>query len=119
MDKNLKAWNKEKKLIPVMIKKYCRGNHKTKKEVCPSCKELTEYALYRLDKCPFKVNKKFCSFCKIHCYKDDMREEIKRVMKYSGPRMLLTHPIFAMSHVFQMIKYKKSLKKENINNGKK
>lgn len=31
MDKNLKEWNKEKKLIPVMIKKYCHGNHKTKK----------------------------------------------------------------------------------------
>lgn len=118
MNKSLKAWNKEKKLIPVMIKKYCHGNHETKKEICPSCKKLTEYALYRLDKCPFKVNKKFCSFCKIHCYKENMREEIKRVMKYSGTRMLLTHPIFAMKHVFQMIKFKKSLKKE-IHNGKK
>lgn len=106
MEKKYKAWNKEKKLIPVMIKKYCRGNHHTKC-ICDSCKELTEYALYRLDKCPFKVNKKFCSFCKIHCYKEDMREKIKKVMKYSGPRMLLTHPIFAISHVIQMIKYKK------------
>lgn len=44
-----------------------------------------------------------------------MREEIKKVMKYSGPRMLLTHPIFLISHVIQMIKYKKEIKK----NGKK
>ena len=113
MEKGLKAWEKEKKLIPVMIKKYCHGSHKTKgKAICDECKQLTEYALFRLEKCPFKVNKKFCSFCKIHCYKPDMREKIKAVMKYSGPRMLFTHPIFAISHVVQMIKYKKQQKRE-------
>lgn len=112
-EKALRAWKKEKKLIPVMIKKYCHGKHGTKgKEVCEECRELTGYALFRLEKCPFKVNKKFCSFCKIHCYKPDMREQIKAVMKYAGPRMLISHPIFATSHVVQMIKYKKSLKKQ-------
>lgn len=118
-EKKLKAWNKEKRLIPVMINIYCRGKHKAarksaglkRKEVCPECRELTDYALFRLDKCPFKVNKKFCSFCKIHCYKPDMKGKIKDVMRYSGPRMLKTHPVFAMSHVAQMIKYKKSVKK--------
>ena len=122
-NKELKAWEKEKKLIPVMIRKYCRGKHKAerkaqgvKENVCTECKELTEYALFRLEKCPFKVNKKFCSFCKIHCYKPEMRERIKAVMKYSGPRMLFSHPIFAVSHVVQMINYKKSLKKEKKHN---
>lgn len=124
MEKELKAWNKEKKLIPVMIKKFCKGKHRQERkalgikrgEVCAACRELTEYALFRLDKCPFKGNKKFCSFCKIHCYKPEMREKIKAVMKYSGPRMLLTHPAFAVSHVVQMIKYKKQLKKESKSN---
>ena len=101
-----------KKLIPVMIKKYCRGRHGTKGELCEECRALTEYALFRLEKCPFKVNKKFCSFCKIHCYKPDMREKIKNVMKWAGPRMIFTHPVFAFRHVFQMIEYKKKLKKE-------
>lgn len=110
--KELKAWAKEKKLIPVMIKKYCHGKHETKGEICEECKKLTEYALFRLEKCPFKVNKKFCSFCKVHCYKPDMRERIKDVMKWAGPRMIFTHPVFAMGHVFQMIKCKKKLKKE-------
>ena len=92
--KELKAWEKEKKLIPVMIKKYCHGKHGTKGEnICEECKALTEYALFR-------------------CYKPDMREKIKDVMKWSGPRMIFTHPVFAMGHVFQMIKYKKKLKKE-------
>lgn len=117
--KPFKKWKKEKKLIPVMINMYCRGNHKAerksaglkRKEVCPDCAALTEYALFRLEKCPFKEDKGFCSFCKIHCYKPDMKEKIRLVMKYSGPRMIFTHPVFAFSHVAQMIKYKKSLKK--------
>lgn len=123
-NKEFKAWEKEKKLIPVMIRKYCEGKHKSKRkaqgvgrrEVCAECKELTEYALYRLEKCPFKVNKKFCSFCRIHCYKPDMREKIRAVMRYSGPRMLPSHPVFALSHVVQMIKYKRRLKRENKEN---
>ena len=69
-------------------------------------------SLFILSICPFKVNKKFCSFCKIHCYKPDMKEQIKDVMRYSGPRMLFSHPIFSISHVVQMIKYKKMKKKE-------
>lgn len=110
--KRLKAWEKEKALIPVMIGKYCRGKHGTRgKETCEECRELAEYALFRLEKCPFKIDKKFCSFCKIHCYKPEMREKIKEVMKYSGPRMLFSRPVFAISHVLQTIKYKKSLKR--------
>ncbi len=117
ISKELKEWEREKRLIPVMIKMYCHGKHKTKgKEICSSCKELEEYALYRLEKCPFKINKKFCSFCKIHCYKPDMRDKIKDVMKYSGPRMIFTHPIFAVKHVVQMISYKRKLKKMVNNN---
>lgn len=111
-EKQFKAWKKEKKLIPVMIGKYCRGKHGSR-ELCEDCKKLTEYALFRLDKCPFKANKKFCSFCKIHCYQPDMREKIKAVMRYSGPRMLFSHPIFSISHVVQMIGYKKKLKKQS------
>jgi hypothetical protein len=112
-NKQLKKWKKERRLIPVMIKKYCKGVHKSKRgELCDGCKALTEYALFRLEKCPFKVNKQFCSFCKIHCYKPEYREEIKKVMKYSGPRMLFTHPIFAISHVVQMIKFKRKQRKE-------
>ena len=106
--KELKHWNQEVKLIPKMIEIYCNNNHHTKKhELCLKCEELKLYSLYRLSKCPFKVNKGFCSFCKVHCYKPDMKLEIKDVMRYSGARMLFSHPIFSISHVVQMIKYKK------------
>ena len=45
-----------------------------------------------------------------------MKLKIKEVMRYSGPRMLFSHPIFSISHVIQMIKYKKMIKKESKNN---
>ena len=32
MSKEYKHWNTEKKLIPVMIRTYCRGNHKTERK---------------------------------------------------------------------------------------
>ena len=116
MNREYKQWNIEKKLIPEMIRIYCLGNHKESrkeegvkgKELCSKCKELAEYAEFRLEKCPFKKNKGFCSFCKIHCYKPKYRAEMKAVMRYSGSRMLLSHPIFAMSHVVAMLKHKKT-----------
>lgn len=120
MAKEYKHWKKEKELIPVMIRMYCRGNHKEQrknegikgKHVCQECQDLTEYALFRLEKCPFKKDKGFCSYCKIHCYLPKYREKIGKVMRYSGPRMIFTHPIFAFSHVAGVIKHKKEAKKK-------
>lgn len=124
MNREYKQWNIEKKLIPEMIRIYCLGNHKESrkeegvkgKELCSKCKELAEYAEFRLEKCPFKKNKGFCSFCKIHCYKPEYRAEMKKVMRYSGSRMLFTHPIFALSHVAAMLKHKKREKQTNDQN---
>lgn len=121
MAKEYKHWKKEKKLIPVMIKMYCKGNHKEKRKdehvkrngVCSSCQKLTQYALFRLEKCPFKKDKGFCSYCKIHCYLPEYRQEISKVMRYSGPRMIFTHPIFACSHVVGVIKHKREKGKKH------
>lgn len=63
--------------------------------------ELKKYVEFRLDKCPFQEEKTFCSNCKIHCYKKDMRELIKKVMRYSGPRMIFYHPILAIKHLVE------------------
>ena len=104
---------REKRVVREMIGVYCRGHHGTKKgELCGTCAALAAYAEERSDKCPFMESKTFCSNCKVHCYKPDMRERIKDVMKWAGPRMIFTHPIFAIKHVFQMISYKRKLRKE-------
>ena len=103
---------REKATVSLMIAIYCKKKHHTKKELCPECAELTEYAMLRSDKCPFMETKTFCSNCKVHCYKPDMREKIREVMRFSGPRMIFHHPIMAISHVIESKKEKKRLEKE-------
>ena len=102
----------EKRIVGEMIKLYCRKNHKGK-ELCDECKALKEYAEMRSDKCPFMETKTFCSNCKVHCYKADMREKIRQVMRFSGPRMIMYHPILAVSHLIESKKEKRKLEKEN------
>ena len=98
---------REKQLVSQMIALYCRKNHKYKKGLCTQCKSLKEYAEMRIYKCPFMETKTFCSNCKVHCYKPQMREQILTVMKFSGPRMIFHHPIIAVRHVIESNKEKK------------
>ena len=82
-----------------MIQIYCKKKHGTK-ELCPECTELLQYASERSQKCPFMETKTFCSNCMVHCYKPVMREKIREVMRFSGPRMIFHHPFMAVHHVF-------------------
>ena len=98
----------EKMLVSEMIALYCRKQHKTPKgQLCPACQELQDYALARIDKCPFMETKTFCSACKTHCYKPQMREAIRQVMRWSGPRMIFHHPVLAIRHLIETKKQKK------------
>ena len=77
----------EKMLVSEMIALYCRRQHKTPKgSLCPECRQLHDYALTRIDKCPFMETKTFCSACKVHCYKPEMREKIRAVMRWASWR---------------------------------
>ncbi len=100
---------REKKLVSQMIALYCTKQHHTKGELCAECAELDAYARDRSEKCPFMEMKTFCSNCKVHCYKPDMREKIRAVMRFSGPRMLLYHPAIAIRHMIETKKEKKRL----------
>lgn len=100
---------REKLVVGEMIRLYCKKNHGTKDELCPSCAELKQYAETRSDKCPFMETKTFCSNCRVHCYKPEMREKIREVMRFSGPRMLFYHPILAVSHLIESKKEKRRL----------
>ena len=95
-----------------MIALYCRKQHKTPKgPLCPACQELQDYALARIDKCPFMETKTFCSACKVHCYKPAMREQIRAVKRWAGPRMLPVHPVLSVKHVAVTLKAKREAQK--------
>lgn len=90
--------DRERKTIRAMIEIYCRGHHSAKGRLCAECGDLVSYAEKRLDKCPFGENKTTCANCPVHCYKPAMRERVKEVMRYSGPRMTYHHPFLALCH---------------------
>jgi hypothetical protein len=96
-----KKRQREKKIVREMIQLYCRDHHKPSSRPCSSCAALIAYAHERSDKCPFMENKTFCSNCRVHCYQQGMRDQIRTVMRYSGPRMLKTHPILAIRHLIE------------------
>ncbi len=89
---------RECKTIEAMISHYCRNHHLDDKQ-CLECAELLDYALERLEKCPFQERKTTCAKCLVHCYKPDMRQKVRTVMRYAGPRMIYRHPILAIFHM--------------------
>ena len=106
-----KKREKEQRVVEEMIRLYCRKNHaeydSKSGQMCPSCQELSDYAKLRSEKCPYKKKKTFCSNCKVHCYRPEMRRKIREVMRFSGPRMLLVHPVLAVRHVVESRREKK------------
>ena len=102
---------REKKLVSQMIALYCKKKHHTRSGLCPECAALEAYARQRSEKCPFMETKTFCSNCPVHCYKADMREKIRKVMAFSGPWMLLYHPVTAIRHILETTKERRQMEK--------
>ena len=90
---------REKKTVEAMIRLYCGDHHDTSGALCPECDALLIYASDRLDRCTFKDDKPACAKCPVHCYRTSMREEIVKVMRYAGPRMISKHPLLAVRHL--------------------
>ena len=116
----------EKRTVAAMIALYCRGKgHGVYSDVsasktlsskrttsssspflCPECSDLLHYAHQRLERCRFGEEKPSCTRCPVHCYRKDMRERIRQIMRYSGPRMLLHDPIMAIRHLWDFLRSK-------------
>lgn len=114
----------EKKIVAAMIGLYCRKKHTPafstiKTDIirtpnvltgkintsntyylCAECEQLLSYAWDRLDNCKFAECKPACRYCRVHCYKPHMRERMRKVMRFSGPRMIFHSPLAAICHLF-------------------
>ena len=95
---------REKKTVEAMLITYCRRNHPSKNGLCDECLELLKYSHKRLDACPLIEDKPTCANCPIHCYEKGHRDRMKAVMRYSGPRMILSHPALALLHMVDGLK---------------
>ena len=117
MDKDHPKAVRENKTIEYMIRIYCHGHHCRKDKLCSECDKLLHYARQRIKNCILKEKKTTCAQCPVHCYKPSMREKIKKVMRYAGPRMIYKHPVLAMFHLLDGSKNKilKGEKKKHSN----
>ena len=88
----------EVKTARVMIEMYCRHHHGSG-GLCGECALLLEYVSRRIDKCPHGEEKPACFKCEVHCYKPNMRNKIKEVMRFAGPKMTWRHPVLALRHI--------------------
>jgi len=93
---------REWQTISAMVQIYCRAHkHSRLSEVealCPDCQSLLDYAAVRLDRCRFGTEKPTCARCPVHCYIPMRREQVRAIMRYSGPRMVSRHPILSLWH---------------------
>jgi Nitrous oxide-stimulated promoter len=67
--------------------------------LCPACAALEQYSRQRVEACRFGQDKPTCAHCPVHCFRPTMRERIRAVMRYAGPRMALHHPYLALRHL--------------------
>ena len=89
---------REAETIKVMVGIYCRHHHGRTVSDCPACSAVQSYALDRLHYCPYQSGKTSCKNCPIHCYKATMKDSIREIMRFAGPRMVLRHPILTIYH---------------------
>jgi hypothetical protein len=87
-------------MIAAMLQMYWRAHHDERDAAfCADCAELHDYARRRLERCVFGDAKPTCANCTVHCYKASMRERVRQVMRWAGPRMVWRHPVLAVRHM--------------------
>jgi hypothetical protein len=91
---------KEKETVGNMIHYYCKKKHTSNESLCEDCTQLLDYSNQRLDRCRYGEDKPTCRKCSVHCYKFDMRDQIRSAMRYSGPRLIFRAPLTWLRHIF-------------------
>lgn len=97
---------RERVTVIKMIELYCKLNHKVNGQLCIDCQSLSDYAMKRLENCPYDEDKPTCKNCPIHCYRKYEKERIREIMRFSGPKMLFHHPYLAIMHIIDNKKSK-------------
>jgi hypothetical protein len=90
---------REVRTVEAMVEMHCRARHRRPAGECAECAALMDYVRVRVARCPFQPNKPTCAKCSIHCYNPGMRERIRAVMRFAGPRMTWRHPVLALLHL--------------------
>lgn len=104
-DRTPRRIRREMATLDVMVRLYCRAHHAPAgADLCPACAGLARYARARTLRCHAGAAKPTCAHCPVHCYAPAMREQVRAVMRYAGPRMLWRHPWLALSHLWDHLR---------------
>lgn len=102
MNKLTKLQKSDIKLIGKFVEVYCQGEHALvernffqlpetlgQRSLCQECTDFMQYAITRRMKCPQEKQKPSCKRCRIHCYNKANLEKVKKIMAYSGKKLIL------------------------------
>ena len=96
---------KDVKVLAGFVRIYCRAQHAGAPrklfeikdarlqaelnylELCGDCARLLEHGAAKLSLCPYEP-KPSCRKCPTHCYAPGYREQVKKVMRFSGTYLL-------------------------------
>ncbi len=68
--------------------------------LCNECKELLEYAIQKLQNCPYKEKPK-CRKCPNPCYDKQEYKQMAKIMRYSGMKLGLTKAAKKLKSLFK------------------
>ena len=101
------------RLLGKFVEVYCQGNHPDKpkepvllpeqlgsRTLCPECGTFLRYAITKRLKCPLEAEKPTCKHCRIHCYAQEHRDKVRKIMAYAGKRLLLKGRLDYLWHYF-------------------
>ena len=94
---------REQRMIGVLIERFCRDLHGSTSGLCPDCRELLDAALARIEHCRLWPDKPVCAKCPVPCYPPALRERVRAVMRYAGPRLVWRHPWLAFRHALDRL----------------
>jgi hypothetical protein len=109
--------HRDLKTLAKFVRIYCQGRHQDRQkqpaalkthdverlvggpvELCGPCTKLLTHALVKRTACPMRP-KPACKHCPQHCYHPTYRAQIRKVMKYSGRKLVLRGRLDLLIHL--------------------
>ncbi|MBJ6798791.1 nitrous oxide-stimulated promoter family protein [Geomonas propionica] len=100
--------DREKLTIRYMITLYCRANGHRASRLCSGCSDILNYAYAKIGACSYLPGKKpACGLCRSNCFDVNKRGQLAQIMRKTGLRMLMHHPLLTIAHLGDAIRKRK------------
>jgi len=106
---------KDLRILALFTSVYCQDHHNCSRTplaelpeqlavldrypCCKTCLDFLRYAIERRLNCPVTENPN-CKHCQIHCYRAGHRDEVRKIMRYSGKRLIMRGRLDLLWHYF-------------------